>query len=155
MFEDETNENWQSLMEIWICMELMAYFNNIGSIMVFLVFTWKKPYWTIREKLGLAHETGPFSRKECDYLTYCKEDIHLFGNWFTIVGLDAFTIFLKGKNSPINRSMGLCAARHCCCLYVLYTLYFSHDKAVRYQSLEKLLSLFYTVSLIPMMWLFY
>jgi hypothetical protein len=32
-------------------------------------------YRTIREKLGLQHETGPNCRKESDFMAYCLEDM--------------------------------------------------------------------------------
>ena len=64
--------------------EILTFLFNILSMVVFLLLAWITSYRTIRERIGLAHQSGPLCRKESDYFIYCYLDVHYFSSWFTI-----------------------------------------------------------------------
>lgn len=99
----------------WLLLEIMCFFFNFVSLVVFMLITRQKKYLTIRERIGLAFESGPRCRKESDYLEYCSSDLQYFCDTFTMVMLVFFAGYwnIGTYNSrSINISFGLCFARH-------------------------------------------
>jgi hypothetical protein len=74
----------------WLLVEIMTFFFNFISLVVFMLITRQKKYSTIRERVGLAFESGPRCRKESDYLEYCSDDMQYFCNIFTLTSMVFF-----------------------------------------------------------------
>ena len=112
----------------WLLLEIMAFFFNFVSLVVFMLITRHKKYLTIRERIGLAYESGPRCRKESDYLEYCSSDLQYFSDIFTVVSL----VFFAGywnleayQSKAINISFGICFSRHVGYVFLLVKFFFN------------------------------
>ena len=62
---------------VWLLYEVLIFYFNIASLMIFLVFSRFQSFRTLREKYGY----GLNMRRTMDFLSYCKDDLH----WFQIL----------------------------------------------------------------------
>ena len=107
----------------WFFFELSAFILNIISMAVFLLISWIKSYRTIRERVGLAFESGVFCRKEADYFSYCLEDMSYFTNWFIVFMLNVVATKIRvqktGFKSIIRVSFGVLMVMNIIYVYIM------------------------------------
>ena len=78
---------------VWLLYEVLIFYFNIASLMIFLVFSRFLSFRTLRENNGF----GLNMRRTMDFLSYCKDDLH----WFQILTsqiLLGFFAFFKRIN---------------------------------------------------------
>jgi len=112
----------------WILIEIMVFFFNFLSLIVFMMITRTKKYLTFRERIGLAFESGPLCRKEADYLEYCSQDIRYFSSTFTALCLVYYAGYYNARaydSHEIDISFGICFTRHCCFAYLFGKFFFN------------------------------
>jgi hypothetical protein len=66
-FEEYTEITDNSHVMAWLTYEVVAFYLNIISVVLFLAIASFKRFKTIRERLGLAGQ----QRKKVDFLTHC------------------------------------------------------------------------------------
>ena len=71
-FEECQEVTDKSHVMAWLTYEVVGFYLNIISVVLFLLVASCKKYKTIREREGLAGKL----RKKQDFLQYCREDIH-------------------------------------------------------------------------------
>ena len=99
----------------WILIEIIVFFYNFMSLVIFMFISRFKKFLTYRERVGLAYESGPFCRKEQDYLEYVSNDVKYFSNWFIFANLVLFGGINHSKElepAMIDLSFGLCVSIH-------------------------------------------
>lgn len=76
-FENHKNATFHEKMMIWQLYEVILFYGNILSLVLFLTISRIFRFYTLREKAGF----GAKMRYEMDFLEFAREDIH----WFTTV----------------------------------------------------------------------
>jgi len=112
----------------WLSYEIVAFYLNIVAMSVFLLFSSLKKFYSIRDRLGFA--TG--DRKTMDFLNYCKDDIHWFQAWFTMLMLCVMAVTMRTRSHEgLGMSGGVLLFRHLLEILLLGQLYFSNTFEVQ------------------------
>lgn len=112
----------------WLSYEIVAFYLNIVAMSVFLLFSSLKKFYSIRDRLGFA--TG--DRKTLDFLNYCKDDIHWFQAWFTMLMLCVMAVTMRTRSHEgLGMSGGVLLFRHLLEILLLGQLYFSNTFEVQ------------------------
>ena len=99
----------QSQVMAWLSYEVVAFYLNIVAMSVFLLFSSLKKFYSFRDRLGFATD----NRKTQDFLNYCKEDIHWFQAWFTMLMLCVMAVVMRTKSHEgLGLSGGVLFFRH-------------------------------------------
>lgn len=100
---------------MWFFQEIVIFYFNIISIGLFMGFSWLVKYKSIRQRLGLQQENGPFSRKEQDFMGYCSSDMSLMTSRIVIILLSLASLYYKDQsmdNSSLKLTFGIYCTRH-------------------------------------------
>ena len=133
----EERHSKTSLVRVWLYHEVMIFYFNILAIAVFMAIAWLSKYKTIRERLGLQHETGPLSRKESDFMAYCQNDMTLFTNRFIITCLTIAALYYRIDDISMNYTFGIFLCRHFLFMSAMGSRMFSDEFDTNFSLLEK------------------
>ena len=112
----------ESQVMAWLSYEVITFYLNIVAMSVFLLLSSAKKYHSIRERLGFAAD----QRKTSDFLNYCKDDIHWFQAWFTMLMLCIMALKMRTRSyETLQTGVGILMTRYFLEVIVLATLYFS------------------------------
>lgn len=84
----------ESQVMAWLSYEVVAFYLNIIAMSVFLLLSSIKKFHSIRERLGFTTD----QRKTSDFLNYCKDDIHWFCAWFTMLSLCVMALVSRTRS---------------------------------------------------------
>ena len=106
----------------WLSYEVVTFYLNIIAMSVFLLFSALKKFYSFRERLGFATD----NRKTQDFLNYCKDDIHWFQAWFTMLMLCVMAVAMRTRSHEgLGLSGGVLFFRHILEIVLLGQLYFN------------------------------
>ena len=110
---------------------------------VFLLCAWLSSYRTIRERIGLAHQSGPQCRKERDFFDYSQRDVHYFSNWFTIFAMTTVAssriLFLRQYGYyKVRFGFGLALVIHLIYARLIRRVFFSRELILNASAIDKL-----------------